>query len=686
MANHLVDETSPYLLQHADNPVDWYPWGDEAFSTAKSKNLPVFLSIGYAACHWCHVMERESFEDPIIAEILNKNFINIKVDREERPDIDTIYMAAVVGLTGQGGWPMSLFLTPDGKPFYGGTYFPPVRRFNRPSFGEILSMIVDLWKHNSLEIIHTAQKVTEHLKNSWNWGILNKETISSEGLFKAAKILIDTFNTDIGGWGTPPLFPAPMAIDFLFTQATRDDQKAKNVALNALRAMQKGGIYDVIGGGFHRYSTDESWLVPHFEKMLYDNAQLSRAYLHGYLLSGDDSLKRTCLQTLNFILRELTSPEGAFFSSLDADSEGEEGIFYTWSDDDIRKALPDKEDLLFLNSVYSLSSQGNFEGKNILQRKNGIDDEAIASRLGTDVQSFRQKLDQIHSEMLSFRSQRIRPSTDDKVIVFWNALTLQAFSEAARYLSNPDYLKAAQTNADFLLNYLYTPRGLMRSWRINQARHFACLEDYGALILALLSLFQSDFNSRWFQAALILLDEMETFFEDKRNGGFFTRRIDQPDVIVNPKEYQDNVTPSGNSLAALIYIQMAAFTGNQRWRDKGEKLLSEIQPLAVQQPMGFAMWLQALDFGIGPVQEIAIIYPEEKVNLDFPFSFWQEYRPRSIIAVTGYPPDNSMPEIAMNRAPIDNQTTAYICRNMVCSSPITDLEDFRLQLLSTHTS
>jgi uncharacterized protein YyaL (SSP411 family) len=497
MPNRLAQENSPYLLQHKDNPVDWYPWGDEALDKAKQQNKPIFLSIGYAACHWCHVMERESFEEPQTAAMMNDNFINIKVDREERPDLDRIYMDAVVALTGQGGWPMSVFLTPSGKPFFGGTYFPPSPRYGMSSFMEVLSQITSLWQQKPDELEESGEKLVQHIRTRSLMPAPDQEAQLDPATLDQAVLKVgQSYDWKHGGWGSAPKFPQPMTILFLLRRASRGDQMALDLATHALDAMSMGGMYDLIGGGFARYSVDNQWLVPHFEKMLYDNAQLARAYLHAYLLTGKPLYRQICEETLDFTLREMTHPAGGFFSSIDADSEGEEGIFYTWRFAELQDLL-DEEEFEALSQAYSINEKGNFEGKIVLQHK-----QKPSERAGLTPH-----LQSAHQKLFAARSSRIRPATDDKVLTAWNAWMNIAFSEAARYLKRSDYLEVAQRNLTFLLETLYQDGRLLRSWREGKALHNAYLEDYSSLALALLSLYQSDQNANRYQQAVQLIDQ-----------------------------------------------------------------------------------------------------------------------------------------------------------------------------------
>jgi uncharacterized protein len=676
MPNRLKDETSPYLLQHAENPVDWYPWGPEALDRAKAEDKPIFLSVGYAACHWCHVMAHESFENPKIASLLNKSFVSIKVDREERPDIDSIYMNAVVAMTGQGGWPMSVFLTPDGEPFYGGTYFPPTRRYGLPSFEDVLQAVIRAWETDRAEIVESSQKLADHLKEASRWDAAGSGTLQKDMIQRATQTLIDTYDWKQGGWGSAPRFPQPMALEFLMLQATRGNEKALEAVVNNLAIISRGGLYDVVGGGFHRYSTDDAWLVPHFEKMLYDNAQLALAYLHAYLLTGRADFHRICTETLDFILREMAHPDGGCYSSLDADSEGVEGKYYVWMPGEIEAALPDAADRDLLAQVYPLTDAGNFEGKTILQRTEPLAE--IAGKIGMREENLSTRLDAIHKQLYAFREQRVRPGTDDKVLVMWNSLVLRALAEAARYLHRADYLEAARKNAHFLLSGMVVDGQLMRAWRDGKARSPAYLEDHAGLILGLLALYQTDPDPRWYTAAERLVVEMQSHFRDPQ-GGFYDTRADQPALITRPKDIQDNATPSGNALAANALLRMAAYSEQPEWQAQAEAMLATVQELMVRHPTSFAMWLQALDFASGPVQQVAVIgaprSPETQALLDV---LWKEYRSR-LVAAAG-PGGTDTPELLQERGMLQGKPTAYVCQNFTCNMPVNTPEGLRQQL------
>lgn len=679
MKNQLAGENSPYLLQHADNPVAWCPWGAEALEKARQEDKPIFLSIGYAACHWCHVMAHESFENGETAALMNENFVNIKVDREERPDLDGIYMQAVIAMTGQGGWPLSVFLTPDGQPFYGGTYFPPIRRYNMPSFREVLLAITRLWRDDRPRLLESSRQISEHLQASPI--TMDKSTpLTLETLEEAAKNLAQSYDWKFGGWGKAPKFPQPMALEFLLRKATRGDSVAREMAAHALHAMARGGMYDVVGGGFARYSTDNRWLVPHFEKMLYDNAQLALAYLHGWLVCDEPDFRRVCEETLDFLVREMMHPIGGFYSSLDADSEGEEGKFYLWNLQEIREVVKDTHQVVFLEAAYGLTENGNFEGRNILQRT--LTDEELAQRFGILTKTVPIRLQNLHQRLLAARSQRIPPATDDKVLVAWNALALAAFAEAGRYLKRADYLEVAQRNARFLLENLTREGRLMRSWRNNQAQHSAYLEDYAALALGLLALYQSDANPLWYTQAKRLLNEIITHFSDP-NGGFYDTRDDAEVLIIRPKDIQDNATPSGNALAACTLLQMAAFEGQSDWFELAFQMIGALHPAMQRYPTAFCQWLQAADFALGPIQEVAIVGDQQHPDMaELRDSLWSSYRPRLVAAIAEeYLPNNS-PALLVDRPMLNGLPTAFVCQNYICKQPTNSAQNLRSQLES----
>jgi uncharacterized protein YyaL (SSP411 family) len=669
MTNHLSGEISPYLLQHAENPVDWYPWGPDALEKARLEDKPIFLSIGYAACHWCHVMAHESFENPQTAAFMNDNFINIKVDREQRPDIDSIYMSAVVAMTGQGGWPLSVFITPEGKPFFGGTYFQPVRRYRMPAFIEVLQSVAQAWKMDRGEIDQSAAQITQHLQSGAQSEI-DMHALQPETFRDAFHALIQSYDKEHGGWGRAPKFPQPMAIEFLLRRSLRGDPHAIDFATHTLRAMAKGGMYDVVGGGFARYSTDDHWRVPHFEKMLYDNAQLARVYLHAYLLTHQAAFRRVAEETFDFVLRELTHPQGGFFSSLDADSEGREGKFYIWTQSEIEAIFTDPQDLDLFLAAYAITPQGGFEGANLLQRS--VDNTSLANKFKMSEQDLVEKLQHLHRRLLEVRQKRERPATDDKVLVSWNGLMLAGLAEAARFLHRADYLQAAVKNAGFILSSLINQDRLMRSWRNGKAVQPAYLEDYGAFIQGLLALYQSDPDPAWYSAAVTLAHQMVAHYTDPLVG-FFDTGDEHEALLLRPKELQDNATPCGNSLAAGALLQLSAYTANGEWRDKAERMLESIQTQAARHPTAYAGWLQAMDFAVGPVYEVAILGsltdPDTQGLVD---ALWSMYRPNLVSAISPIPPAHDAPPLLQDRPLQSGRVTAYVCQHFVCQQPVND--------------
>lgn len=672
MPNRLITENSPYLLQHANNPVDWFPWGDEALAKARTENKPIFLSIGYAACHWCHVMEHESFEDPAIAELMNRLFVNIKVDREQRPDLDSIYMAATVSMTGQGGWPMSVFLTPDLRPFYAGTYFPPVPRYNMPSFRDLLTGIAKAWADEHAEVERVAASVSEHLQRQNKYqdsGII----LSQQLLDNAVKFLLDGYDWGFGGWGSAPKFPQPMTIDYLLRRSLRPGQaEQRKPALHALNAMARGGMYDVVGGGFSRYSTDNHWRVPHFEKMLYDNAQLVRAYLHAWQVTGEPFYRRIVAESLDFVLRELTDPQGGFYSSLDADSEGVEGKFYVWDAAEIEQTLGGDWD--FFKAAYGITAAGNWEGRTVLQR--ALDDSTLAARFALTEDGVAVKLAECHRKLLAAREKRIRPGLDDKVLTGWNGLMLSAFAEAARAFDGTEtgerYSKAATRSADFLLSQLRPQGQLRRTWRAGKTSPEVFLEDYAALILGLLDLYETDFDNRWFAAAQELADEMIERFSDSE-GGFFDTPSDGESLLIRPKELQDNATPSGNALAVEALLLLAALTDRADYRTKAEDAFRLVAEAAIRYPTAFARWLGAAEFALSTVKQVAVVgAPAQSETKTLLTEIRASWRPNLVTAASALPLPENAPPLLRNRPMRDNKPTAYVCEGFVCKTPVTE--------------
>jgi uncharacterized protein YyaL (SSP411 family) len=687
--NHLSKSTSPYLLQHAHNPVDWYPWAEEALAKAKAEDKPIFLSIGYAACHWCHVMAHESFENPETATFMNEHFINIKVDREERPDIDGIYMQAVIAITGSGGWPMSVFLAPDLKPFYAGTYFPPVRRYNMPAFKDVLSGLANAWTNDKSEIEKVGKQIISHLQHQ------NKneksDLLTREHFDAIAKSMADSYDWGYGGWGSAPKFPQAMTIEFLLHRATSQVEYQKLIT-HCLKAMARGGMYDVLGGGFSRYSTDNFWRIPHYEKMLYDNALLVRAYLHAWQVTKEPAFKRIVEETLDFTLREMTHEQGGFYSSLDADSEGVEGKFYVWTLAEIRETLKDDSD--FFEAAYGITASGNWEGKTVLQR--ALDDAPLAARFRLNPEVVPVKLAESHSKLLAVRALRIRPATDDKILTSWNGLMLSAFAEAARVLDHgkgegdhggsplrKQFYNAATRNADFLLTALRPNGQLRRAWRDGITTNAVFLEDYAALILGLLELYQTDFDNKWFKSAVELTDEMIKKFSDA-DGGFFDTPHDGEVLLIRPKDITDNATPSGNALACEVLLKLAAYTDNGNYRDLAEQALALISDSALRHPLGAyaARWLSAAENARGNIKQIAVLGEAGEENFERLIKVIRaEYRPGVVVAASPHPTKKDAPALLNDRALLNGKATAYVCEGFVCKQPVTDSESLAKQLM-----
>ncbi len=667
MPNHLAKETSLYLLQHVDNPVDWYPWGEEALQKAKSEDKPIFLSIGYSACHWCHVMAHETFEDEEVAAVLNENFVSIKVDREERPDLDRIYMSAVQAMTGSGGWPMSVFLTPEGQPFYGGTYFPPKRRYGMPSFTDVLLAVADAWQNRRQELVEGGKRLVEAIeRQSAVREDVKREDVKRETLESAFENLWQRFDRTRGGWGDAPKFPQPMALEFLlrYHHAT-GDPLALQMVTQTLEAMARGGMYDQLGGGFHRYSVDDHWLVPHFEKMLYDNAQLARVYLHAWQVTGNPFCRTIVEETLDYVVREMTDPEGGFYSTQDADSEGEEGKFFVWTPAEIRDLLGAEADAF--TAAYGVAEQGSFEGKNILEFVGDLDQ--------------RPTLAEARRKLFTAREQRVHPGRDEKVLTSWNGLMLAAFAEAARVLNRTDYQQVAERNADFLLSEVRTPDGrLYHTWKAGVAKINGYLEDYAHFVVGLLELYQTTFDPRWYLAARELAEVMVEHFSAP-DGGFFDTSDDHEKLITRPRELQDNAVPSGNAMAAFGLLRLAGLAVEPRYAELARRSLVQVQPLLAQYSLGFGQWLIALDYALSHPREIAIVGDPEAADtralLDVCVT---GYRPYQILALGAPDPEASAVPLLQGRSQIEGRATAYVCVDFTCRSPVTDPAELRVLL------
>ncbi len=630
VANRLAQQTSPYLLQHRDNPVDWYPWGEEALTRAREEDRPILLSVGYSACHWCHVMERESFEDAETAAFMNEHFVNVKVDREERPDVDALYMEAVQAMTGQGGWPMTVFLDPEGVPFYGGTYFPPQPRQGMPSFRQVMEAVDEAFRERREEIRERAPDTRARLGAIADVEASDRP-LRRESLDEAAEGLRINADADNGGFGTAPKFPPSSALEFLLARGESE------IVRRTLDAMAAGGIYDQLGGGFARYSVDAVWLVPHFEKMLYDNALLARVYLHGWQRFGRDAYARVCTETLDWALREMRGPEGGFYSALDADSEGEEGRFYVWGLEEIRDLLGDGDDVI---AYYGVSGQGNFEGRNVLHLAGGLDapePDGLAEA--------RQKL-------FAARAERVRPGLDDKRLASWNALMISALAEAGAVLGQQHYLRAAASCAAFVLDEMRDDSGrLLRTYKDGRAHLNAYLEDHAFMVEALLTLYEASFELRWFDAARELADAMIERFGDGERGGFFSTSSDHEELIARRKDLSDHPIPSGNSSAALGLLRLAALTGEAGYEQWAEGVLRLMHPAAVRHPEAFGHLLQALDFDLEPTREVALVAPSDgdpaEALSELAAVVRSDHRPRLVLA--GGPEGTERPELMLDR-------------------------------------
>ncbi len=670
--NKLIDETSPYLLQHAHNPVDWYPWGDEAFERAKAEDKPVLVSIGYSACHWCHVMEHESFEDPAVAAIQNEHFINIKVDMEERPDVDQIYMTFVQLTTGRGGWPMNVFMTPEKLPFFGGTYFPPGPRYGMPSWPQILQSLAEAWSDRRDELMGSAHEILAELRRTTE-SETHGGTITPELSNAAFESFVRSFDAKNGGFGGAPKFPAAMAMEYLLRYWKRTgNENALTMAKLSAEKMANGGIYDQLGGGFHRYSVDAVWLVPHFEKMLYDNAQLIRAYLHLFQITGDDSFRRTAVETLEYIRREMVGPDCGFYSTQDADSEGVEGKFFVWTPGEIENLLGDDDARIF-NFYYDVSDDGNFEEKNILNVK--ISRSEVCDALKITDERLEEVLVRGREDLFAEREKRIKPFRDEKVLTAWNGLMLAAFADAAAVLDSHVYLEVAKRNADFLLENLQLEGRVLRTWKDGRAKLNGYIEDYANLADGLVELYQVSGEVKYFNEARRLADAMITEFWDEENGGFFFTANDHEKLIVRNKDFFDNATPSGNSVAADVLIKLAKLTGDERY----ERFASTVLRLAATQikrhPQGFGRMLATIEFSLARVKEIALVGPR---SAELERTVWSEYRPFKLVAI-GTEGDTE-PALLRDRTAIDGATRAYVCESFVCGRPVTTANDLIGQL------
>ncbi len=649
MTNRLAQETSPYLLQHRDNPVDWYPWGAEALEQAQREDRPILLSVGYSACHWCHVMERESFEDTETAAYMNEHFVNVKVDREERPDVDALYMEAVQTISGQGGWPMTVFLDPEGVPFYGGAYFPPDEGRGMPSFRMVMEAVVQAFHDKREELREKAPQMRIHL------GAVGRvapapEPLDTAMLEAAIAALVARADLERGGFGGAPKFPPASALELLLA---RDERQVVETTLDA---MLTGGLYDQLGGGFARYSVDAAWLVPHFEKMLYDNALLARAYLHGWQVLGHDRYRRACEETLDWALREMRGLEGGFYSALDADSEGEEGRFYVWTPEEIREVLGAEADPVI--DFYGVTERGNFEGRNILHLAHGVAAAGPAS------------LAEARRALYEARTKRVWPGLDDKRLTSWNALMLTALAEAGAVLGREDYLDAARECAEFVQSSLRDDEGrLLRTYKDGRAHLNAYLEDHAFLLEALLTLYEAGFEQRWLERAQELAETTIARFGDPEHGGFFSTSDDHETLIVRRKEVGDHPIPSGNSSAAMGLLRLAALTGERRYEEQAEGVFRLFARSAARHPEAFAHLLRALDFHLSPTKEVALVGDD---LADLAAVVRSQLRPHLVLA--GGPEGTATPPLLQHRATVEGKPTAYVCEHFSCRQPVTEPE------------
>lgn len=678
MPNRLAQETSPYLLQHANNPVDWFPWGPDALARAKLLDRPIFLSIGYAACHWCHVMARESFEDERTARYLNERFIAVKVDREERPDLDQVYMAAVQSMTGSGGWPMSVFLTPDGRPFYGGTYFPDEPRHGMPSFHQVLDGVDTAWREQRDQVEEAGTRLVTGLISQQRLDAAPDDHGPSPQLLDAATDAIAaSFDPASGGWGGAPKFPQPMTVEYLLRRhlATGDDRTLA-VGRRALDAMADGGVRDQLGGGFHRYSTDARWLVPHFEQMLYDNAQLARVYVHAWALTGDARYRAVATGTLDYMARALTTTDGAFAASQDADTDHIEGLTFTWRATEIREVLGD--DAPLFTTAYGVTDEGNWEGVTILSRVR--DDQALADAYGLTTSDVGTLLADARARLLARRTERAQPARDDKALAAWNGLSIAAFADAGRAFGEPGYVAAATRAAEAIVAGLLAPDGVLgRSWKDDRASGNGVLEDYADLAEGLLALYEATFDERWFTTAVALMERALARFADP-GGGFLDTADDHERLVTRPKDVQDNAVPSGNAMATTVLLRLAALTGDGRYRDAAERAMRTVTEFVGRHPTGFAQWLSAMDFALAPVMEIAIVgAPEDDATRALLSIAIEGFRPNQVLAVSPEPAGSAIP-LLHDRVAIGGVPTAYVCRGFVCRLPVTDAAALRAEL------
>ncbi len=676
--NRLINEASPYLRQHAHNPVDWYPWGEEALRTAKGQDKPILLSIGYSSCHWCHVMERESFESEEIAALMNDLFVNIKVDREERPDIDSIYMDYVQLATGSGGWPLTVFLTPDQAPFYGGTYFPPRSAHGRPGFPDLLQAVARAYQERRPDIETQGEAVRTNLAQT-DQLVAGPKTVPDEAaLDQAFQNLSRQFDDNHGGFGGAPKFPSAMPLAFLARYARRTGSaRALEMFELSLQQMARGGMYDQLGGGFHRYSVDEAWLVPHFEKMLYDNALLARVYGEAFQLTGNSFYGQILEETLNYAAREMLHPSGGFFSAQDADSEAVEGKYYVWSRDEVYEVLGVQDGRIF-SDYFGVTETGNFENTNILHHRREL--RPFAKTIGLSAEQLAEKLEEWRPKLFEVRWRRVKPGVDDKIVCAWNGLMLTSFAEAAFLLGDERFLEIAERNARFLTSEMWQDGRLHRVWKGGSPRLNGYLEDYAFVIEGLLALYQASGRSEWLFKADDLMKLQIERFSDGESGYFYFTSSDHEQLLVRQKEYLDNATPSGNSVSCLNLIRLAQFFDRTDYQDRAAEMLGTINQALGRFPLGLGYWLHALDFFVGPVDQIAIVgSPREQESLLNVVR--SVYVPNKVIAVsTSTDRDAARIPLLSGKATVGGKAAAYICRDYTCLRPATSADELEAML------
>ena len=674
MKNHLADEKSPYLLQHANNPVDWYPWGEEAFNKAKKEDKPIFLSIGYSTCHWCHVMAHESFEDRKVARLMNDVFVSIKVDREERPDIDNLYMSAAHMMIGTGGWPLNLILTPDGKPFFAATYIPKNNRFGRSGMLELIPHIKRIWKGERERVLNSSEEVTESLKSMENHG--TGDELSASSLHSAFRTLYHSFDSENGGFGRSPKFPSSHTFLFLLRYWKRTgEQRALDMVEKTLWSMRFGGIFDHLGYGFHRYSTDERWLLPHFEKMLYDQAMISMACLETYQATKNPSYARIAQEIFTYVTRDMQSPEGGFYSAEDADSEGEEGKYYLWTVEEVRSVLSTEELEVFVKE-YNMEEEGNYRdeatgkltGKNVLHR-----DQT------SDLEDDLEQLLVISGEKLfSERNKRIKPGKDDKILTDWNGLMIASLARGAHVLKNKELLKAAEDAFDFILEKMRNDEGeLLHRYRDGSAGIAANLDDHAFLTWASLELYESSFDHRYLEIALKMNQDMMDRFLDKENGGFYFTPKDGESLIVRKKELHDGAMPSGYSVATSNMLKLARITGNMVYDSIAQEALNAYSRRIKRNPNAHLHTLSALEFALGPTWEIVIVGEKgSKETMDILDSIRCDFLPRKVVMLKDSDALDRISKSTKDFKTMDGKTTAYVCSEGACNKPTTDIREF----------